>query len=290
VRPVCGLLKASFGFEDAELDGVTLVDPNLYPEHEEDKHSVQDFRVNIPRHDIDVEVQQRASPAHSDRWLVYGSKMTAGKVTWGGDYGVIVRSVVLPITFYDWLPGTRYHHWYVLKDRFSDHEYPNSPWWRPIELLKVPREFDGTLLWYWCRFFLATTPEEFDWLAEHGGPEMAEAVAVLKELSADERARLRAEAREKWLWDQAAREHTSRAEGKAEGKAEVARSMLASKMPVADIAKFTGLTEAEVKQLAAPKYWSLFGWWDDVIQHRLGTGKKSHRWWGRERGSVSFLL
>ena len=86
---------------------------------------------------------------------------------------------------------------------------------------------------------------------------MAEAVAVLKELSADERARMRAEAREKWLWDQATREHASeakgRAEGKAEGKAEVARSLLASKMPVADIAKFTGLSLAEVEGLSAEK-------------------------------------
>jgi predicted transposase/invertase (TIGR01784 family) len=249
VRPVCGLLKASFGFEDAELDGATLGDPNLYPEHEEDKHSVQDFRVNLPRHDVNVEIQQRTFPTQSDRWLVYGSKMNAGQIKWGEDYGLTARSVLLPITYYDWLPGTRYHHWYVLTDRYSGHEYQNSPWYRPIELLKVPREYDGTLLWYWCRFFLATTPEEFDWLAERGGEEMAEAVAVLKELSADERARLRAEAREKWLWDQAAREHASRAEGRAEGRVEVARSMLASKMPVSDIAKFTSLSEADVNRL-----------------------------------------
>jgi len=79
--------------------------------------------------------------------------MNAGQVKWGEDYGLIVRSVVLPISYYDWLPGMRYHHWYVLTDRYSGHEYQNSPWWRPIELLKVPREWDGTLLWYWFRFF-----------------------------------------------------------------------------------------------------------------------------------------
>jgi len=82
---------------------------------------------------------------------------------------------------------------------------------------------------------------------------MAEAVAVLKELSADERACLRAEAREKWLWDQAAREHASEAKGRAEGHADVARQLLQMKMPLADIAKATGLSEAEVERLASEK-------------------------------------
>ncbi|MDR0361883.1 MAG: hypothetical protein LBJ46_04245 [Planctomycetota bacterium] len=91
---------------------------------------------------------------------------------------------------------------------------------------------------------------------------MAEAVAKLMELSADEKARLRAEARDKWQWDNAARMRQSReegeaagraegkAEGRAEGKIEVARRMLRAKMPLSQIADLTGWPAADVERLA----------------------------------------
>ncbi len=96
---------------------------------------------------------------------------------------------------------------------------------------------------------------------------MAEAVGRLQELSADERARMRADARDKWLWDQAARKRQylqegreegreegraeGQAEGMAKGKAEIACRMLRAKRPVEEIAEFTGLSKADIEQLAA---------------------------------------
>ncbi|GHV23762.1 hypothetical protein AGMMS49959_17930 [Planctomycetales bacterium] len=44
-------------------------------------------------------------------------------------------------------------------------------------------------------------------------------------------------------------EARSKERGKAEGKAEIARSMLASDFSLSDIAKFTGLTVAEIERL-----------------------------------------
>ncbi len=86
---------------------------------------------------------------------------------------------------------------------------------------------------------------------------MAETVERLVELSASEKARRRAEAREKWLWDQASRMRHSRqeglAEGEAKGRAAVARRLLVMKMPFADIAEATGLSGAEIKRLSAEK-------------------------------------
>ncbi len=79
---------------------------------------------------------------------------------------------------------------------------------------------------------------------------MAEAVARLKELSADERERMLADARDKWLWDQSARERKSREEGEAKSRAEIAGRMVKMKMSVADIAAATGLSEAEVERLS----------------------------------------
>ena len=76
-RPLKAILRDAFGFRDEEMEGMTVVDPNLYPEHEEDKHSIGDIRVSIPVHDINVEIQQRRSPAQASRWLHYlGNSVT----------------------------------------------------------------------------------------------------------------------------------------------------------------------------------------------------------------------
>ncbi len=96
---------------------------------------------------------------------------------------------------------------------------------------------------------------------------MAEAVGRLKELSADEKARMRADARDKWLWDQAARKRQYLKEGREEGRVEgreeglaegevkkqteIACRLLEMKMPLADIVSATGLSTADVERLAA---------------------------------------
>jgi hypothetical protein len=66
-------------------------------------------------------------------------------------------------------------------------------------------------------------------------------------LSADEKTRLRAEAREKWLWDEAARKRRAR----REERTDIARRMLRMRMTWEDIAKATGLAETDVERLAA---------------------------------------
>ena len=96
-------------------------------------------------------------------------------------------------------------------------------------------------------------------------PVMSEALLKLLDMSGDLATRRRAEARAKFLWDQAARERDSReegvaegrakgrvegrAEGKAEGKAEIVRCMLQEGIPVADIAKWTGCPLPEIERL-----------------------------------------
>ena len=127
-----------------------------------------------------------------------------------------------------------------------------------LELPKRPANSDGSDLWDWLKFLSSKTKDEFDSLAGKGGA-MAEAVGRLKELSADERARMRADARDKWLWDQAARKRQylkeglekGREEGEAKKQTEIACRLLEMKMPLADIVSATGLSTADVERLAA---------------------------------------
>jgi predicted transposase/invertase (TIGR01784 family) len=87
---------------------------------------------------------------------------------------------------------------------------------------------------------------------------MGEAVTILKELSADERARLIFEAREKARMDELARMYGARAEGlaegmskgKAEGKAEMAKILLSKGVSLELIAESSGLSLREIEALA----------------------------------------
>ena len=105
------------------------------------------------------------------------------------------------------------------------------------------------------------TLEEFE--ALRGKVEaMDAAIDQLMVMSRSEKARMRAEARDKMLWDiaalhrqaeraQAEGEAKGRAEGEAKKQMEIARRLLRMKMSLADIANATGLTEAGIKRLTA---------------------------------------
>jgi predicted transposase/invertase (TIGR01784 family) len=102
----------------------------------------------------------------------------------------------------------------------------------------------------WLRFFQAREKEDFEMLAQTN-PAIAEAWGVVKRLSADESARMIAEAREKGRRDVASMEYSARKEGRQEGKWEVARNALRKKMAHEDIAELTGLDLKEIRQMAA---------------------------------------
>ena len=84
-----------------------------------------------------------------------------------------------------------------------------------LELSKLPEAADGTDLYDWAKFIAAEPEEELQMAAERN-PQVQKAVLKLRELSADERARVLYENREKALRDIDSRERRARAEGKAE--------------------------------------------------------------------------
>ena len=84
-------------------------------------------------------------------------------------------------------------------------------------------------------------------------PAINEAWGVIKVLSGDERARALAEAREKHLMDMASYIDDARYEGRQEEKLEVARNLLRDNISVDVVARATGLSLDEVRQLAADR-------------------------------------
>ena len=256
--PLVALLQATLGLPGETFKGIFVADPNLNPDFEKGKHSILDLRARTATRDMNIEIQRLFSPELLDRILYYLARMMAGQLKWAESYLGLPKTICILIADFEisQLKAGQYHHCFMFRDEKSGLVYPNSPEIHVLELTEIPAVDDGTPLWLWGKFLSSRTVEEFE--ALRGRSEaMAEAVARLLEFSADEKERIRAEAHEKWLWDQAARERhhearerQSREEGKAEGKAEIARQLLRMKMPLVDIVIATGLSEAEVKRLA----------------------------------------
>jgi predicted transposase/invertase (TIGR01784 family) len=80
-------------------------------------------------------------------------------------------------------------------------------------------------------------------------PGIKEAVMKVLELNEDERLRLLADARDKWMWDQTSRERASFAEGTAKAKLDAARNMKAEGDSTEKIARITGLSAEEIERL-----------------------------------------
>ncbi len=269
-RPLESFLQATLGFQPEEFAELAIVDPNLNPEHEDDKHSILDVRVKLRSgKEVDVEIQAHAMPDMHNRLQYYTARLVSGQMQSGEDYSVLPQSITIAITDFGMWPGKgRYHHRFYLYDPDAELPYPNSLEIHTLELPKLPKDGDGSKLWEWLRFISSKTRDEFEALAGKDDA-MAEAYGRLVVLSEDEKERLRALAREKFARDHAnrmrgAREEglakglkKGRAEGRAEGRAagraeiqeKVAREMLALQLPLDVIAKATELSEAEITRL-----------------------------------------
>jgi predicted transposase/invertase (TIGR01784 family) len=120
----------------------------------------------------------------------------------------------------------------------------------------LPPESDRTKLYEWLRFLRTERREDLEMLPRNN-PDINKAVGRLLELSADDKARLLYEAREKARRDEASRIKTARRMGLEEGEARgiakerigIAKNLLRKNLPLADIAEVTGLTLAKIKKL-----------------------------------------
>jgi predicted transposase/invertase (TIGR01784 family) len=118
-----------------------------------------------------------------------------------------------------------------------------------FELSKIPRNEDGRHVWRRLKFLSAGTQEEFDML-QQTYDELQKPVARLMEMSADEIFRHRKDAWDKARWDEEARIRLNRAEGIAEGKAEVALNLLKAGLSIGMVTQVTGLSSDALERLS----------------------------------------
>ena len=117
--------------------------------------------------------------------------------------------------------------------------------------LEIPRDENDPVV-EWMEFLDAKSKGVIEMLAEKN-KDIKKAYDLLQIISKDEKARMLYDAREAELRDQLTRMKTEkdkgRAEGKVEGKAEVAKNLLDMGFEIPKVAHATGLSEEEVKRL-----------------------------------------
>jgi predicted transposase/invertase (TIGR01784 family) len=245
---------------EEEFEEISLPDTHRKRRHAVDKECVLDICVRLKSgRMIAIEMQMAPHSGLFSRAQFVSAKMMVEEVKKGSHYVGIPQMITIFIMDDRLFKGKKrkkYRYEYRVVEVDDGDELPNSQVFLFFELSDLPEASDGTAAWDWLRLIKARTPEE---LRARGRkePVMAEVAMKVLEMSADARKRHLAFRRELWRLDEATRRRDAEtahdrglAKGKAEGKAEVARSMLRAKMALARIAELTGLSKTEVKRLA----------------------------------------
>lgn len=251
---LAAFLKSVLDIPENEYDRLTIVDPHVKKEAENDKYGILDVKVHTANgRVIHVEVQLWFIPEMKERCIYYQAKMVTEQMSSGQDYSGIKKVISIIITDYELVPeSVKYHHQFRYRTDDGT-EFTDLSEIDTLELCKLPLGSDSSELWYWMKFIKADKEEDLDMLAQRNS-QMRKAVGVLKELSADESTRLLYEEREKARRDIASMMGGARAEGRAEGRTEgynaVALNLLRMNMPIEQIMTATGLTREAVNELA----------------------------------------
>jgi predicted transposase/invertase (TIGR01784 family) len=223
----------------------------LEREYPDDKLGILDLKIyTSEKKVINMEIQVRYQAAIWKRLLFYNARLLAEQVNKGAPYQLINRVITIYIADHVLIKDSEaYHNCFRLYDKNMGISFPDSI---EFNTLGIPKAIhaDGTPLSDWMQFFRAREKEEF-MAAAQSNPAINEDWGVIKVLSADERARALAEAREKARMDYEDNYSGAYREGLQEGIQKVALRALRENMPAQTVARLTGLPLAEVEQLAA---------------------------------------
>ena len=251
---LAGFLKSVLDIPAEEYDYLTIVDPYLKKESEDDKYGILDVKVHTKNGQvIHAEIQLWPIPEMKERCIYYQSKLITEQLSSGKKYSVIKRVVSIIITDFKLvLENERYHNQFRYRTDDGT-EFTNLTEFDTLELCKLPPKADNSELWYWVKFIKSDDREALEMLAERS-PQMQKAVGVLKELSADERTRMLYEEREKARRDITSMVDGAKKDGMIDGKLEAADEMLKDNMSIDKIIKYTGLTREQIENLQSVNF------------------------------------
>jgi predicted transposase/invertase (TIGR01784 family) len=207
-------LQAVLDLPASEYEEITIIDPHLKRENEDDKLGIIDIKLRTKSGKvIDVEIQVAGVANLRERLVFYNAKMIAEQIGKGDDYRTIKRVISIVIADFVLLPEEKaYHNVYRLLNTKTGSCFTDLVEYDILELPKLPAVDEQNDLWTWLKFLTCKKREEFEMVAAKN-PNVKKAVAVLMELSDDERTRMLEESREKARRDWVTSIRAAREEG-----------------------------------------------------------------------------
>ncbi len=251
--------NARIGF----LSAVLQIDPNSIKEthilntylrkvHEEDKQGILDVRILLNNNtEIDIEIQLSELKVWADRSLFYLSKMYTEQIEEGQKYNLFKRCVSISILDFTLFNDTdEFYSCFHLWEDNRHTLYTDKMEFHVLELSKLPKELkeNASDILLWAKFISAEKEEEFTMLATKN-PYIKSAYEQLQVISQDKQKRLEYEAREKAVRDHNQMMYEAEQRGIQIGEQRTAKKLLSMGFEISAIAKATGLSEDQIKNL-----------------------------------------
>ncbi len=215
--------------EEPPIEVVRVLNPQIDPEDLEGKFIVLDILAKDKKeHFFNIEMQMSRREQWSARSVYYLAKTMAGQLKAGQGYSQLKPVIGIHLLAYELFKDQAQACWrFELRDQANPRiKLGNELELNIIELPKAARlaatqpaaEAMGTALMAWLMYFEHS--QEEDIMNQIAHPGVVEAMANLRDLSADEETRRRAERRELALIAERTELDAAREVGKLEGKLE----------------------------------------------------------------------
>ncbi|MDR1607027.1 MAG: Rpn family recombination-promoting nuclease/putative transposase [Deltaproteobacteria bacterium] len=258
------LADESNSISNEDFNGIVIADPLLKKEFSVDKFGILDVKVKTKEgKTFHIEMQSITVPCMIQRIIYYHSKLLSQQLISGDKYESLKTVVSIVVTDFIFI-GDKfspvYHHRFLYHDPDHNVTFSNISEIHTLELPRVSATPDNTKLWPWLTFLNATNDEEMKMVGQMD-PGIEIARKRLIELSADDKTRRMAEAREKQLHDMSSLYAKGLDDGVIQGRIQgeikgeikgrilTARIMLFLNKPIDEIALCTRLTKAEIEKL-----------------------------------------
>jgi predicted transposase/invertase (TIGR01784 family) len=255
-------LKTILDVPEDDYEKIDILNPISNADYEGDKINIVDVKVRTKSGQIvNVEIQRYRESALRSRMVYQECKLLEEQLGSGDGYEKLHKAVCIIITEFTFIhENAVYHNKYELYNRVTKSTLSDILLIHTFELDKLPEFDDGEPFWDWMKFISSDEVDDMEAIAEKNEG-VRKAVVKFKEITADERERIIAEAAEKQrriqhgIQDYARQEGLAEGQekGRAEGRIEEARTfacrMKADNIEPAFIAKYTGLSEKEIEML-----------------------------------------
>lgn len=194
-----GLLCALLNLKEEEICSVEILNPILEGETIDNKTVILDIRLLLNSNQIiNIEMQVDNLGNWEERSLTYLCR-AFNQLNKGDDYEKVMKTVQIGILNFtpDGFPGILFSDYY-LYNRANRHVYSDKLCIKVLQLNQLGRAEDEKQMpqiYHWAQLFRAGTWEEIAMLAEKNTAIKA-GMTTLREITADEKIQMEAEARE----------------------------------------------------------------------------------------------